>query len=253
MAENNPYGIAAPLTEALEAAVFADTSAANKAYDMIEHYAYGEEDDYLTMNNQNVGTSMKTLAMAEFVFYDSDNQAHKVSIPKITMMPIPLLHVTEASFDMEMSAHIVEPETTEVSNMDQKTRFGGILHKPTVPIHMQEIYGKLDGWIKDHPQINLTDHVIGTILTPTELKDYQEFKKTEQVKEFQDTFYRPSIADYTHKVLEVGASTTPGEKESTINMKVKIEMKQAELPEGIKLLLQSAAHSLQVAATEIYK
>ena len=34
--------------------------------------------------------------------------------------------------------------------------------------------------------------------------------------------------------------------DSTTNLKVNIKMKQSDLPEGIKLLLQAAANSLQV-------
>ena len=282
MAEKSIYGIAAPLTEALEATVFADNSAAQKSYDMIEKYAYGEEDDLSSMIKQYSGASMKTLAMAEFTFYDSDMNAHTVSIPKITMIPLPLLHVTEATFDMEMSAHIVEPAPANEVTMDkesivspkQKTKeievSGKLPGKPlgklsdklsrNLPEKLQEKLEKtISKYIKDNRDISIyKKEVIESLfikdLNNEELNEYLEYKKgikDEFAKDFHGKFYSPSILDYTYKVLEVGAGTTPEEKESTINMKVKIEMKQAELPEGIKLLLQAAAHSLQVAAAEI--
>jgi len=52
--------------------------------------------------------------------------------------------------------------------------------------------------------------------------------------------------------MVVGNKTTTTESnQSTINMKVRIDMQQAELPDGIKLLLQAAANSLQVAANDL--
>jgi hypothetical protein len=231
------------------------------------------------MIKQYSGASMKTLAMAEFTFYDSDMNAHTVSIPKITMIPIPLLHVTEATFDMEMSAHIVEPAPTDEVTMDTESIVG-----PKQKMKEIEVSGKLPGkplgklsrqlsenlqeelqktinkYIKIHPNTPIKKAEIESFfiknLNKEDLDEYLEYKKgikDEFTRNFHDEFYLPSIVNSTDKVLAVGAGTTPAEKESTINMKVKIEMKQAELPEGIKLLLQSAAHSLQVAATEIYK
>ena len=64
---------------------------------------------------------------------------------------------------------------------------------------------------------------------------------------------KSSTVATTGKQMEIGGtkSSSSETNTSTINMKVRVEMKQAELPSGIKLLLQSAANGLAIAARDL--
>ena len=246
MAAENTYGIAAALSEALEAAVFADSTAANKAYEMIEKYAYGQditideeteelnEKGKLTMDRKKVTMGTTELAMAEFTIRGADGKLNTVSIPKITMMPLSLLHVKEATFGIEMTASIVNsseeestslkaPESTPESTTTQ-TRAGRLT---TVT------YRRADG----------------TVIRRVRPSSQQ---REEELKEKALAGMRPSSASVTNQQMAVSSKNTSSKKDaSTVNMKVQIKMEQAELPEGIKLLLQAAANSLQVAAESL--
>lgn len=237
------YGIAAALSEALEAAVFADSTASNKAYEMIEKYAYGEdfvaqadEDDVASMNNaesnEAVTVGSTELAMVQFSMRDSSGLVREFSIPKITMMPLPLLHVTEADFEIEMKASVVSTNTTEESTMKS-----------------DETKGKRP---ETNPSAGKRPAASSRVLRRTadgrlvRLSASARQVATETTAAMGMT---SSVAATTNQQMVVSNKDTASDSSaSTINMKVKIKMQQAELPEGIKLMLQAAANSLQVSS-----
>lgn len=228
---NSTYGIAAALSEALEAAVFADSTAANKAYSMIEKYAYGEvitEVDDAKMGKKTETMRTTELAMADFTIYDADGTPRVVSIPKITMMPLPLLHVTEATFDIQMSTTLVSSSS---SKMNQEPESLPTEETQAVPSRIVRRGTVLVGRRPD-----------GTAV--------YAMRPTSSRPKDTATDIQPSAADATKMQLAI-ANTTEESNSSTINMKVNVKLQQAEMPEGIKLLLQAAANSLQVAANGI--
>lgn len=343
--ENNDnkqsYGIAEALTEALEAAVFADCSACYKAYDMIEKYAYGyDPDDDSAMNRDNkdddtTASMNRTLDMAEFNITGSDGQPRTVYIPKITMMPLPLLHVTEATFDIEMNANIVTVKNTEEAKMNPDATPTASdtpgTYRPTAEeaAASQAIAGtrpsSTDATTGSRPaSTNATtgsrpsstavsgsrpssntstgsrptsDTTTGTTpsrststgsraassrggvrvdgrgrsrtgsanaSTPTEATPLKlqrpttaglrrELTVAARRKMLVENRIKSSTVATTGKQMEIGGtkSSSSETNTSTINMKVRVEMKQAELPSGIKLLLQSAANGLAIAARDL--
>lgn len=237
MPEDNKqtYGIAAALSEALEAAVFADNNAAQKAYSMIEKYAYGEivteeekegSDGKMAKKTETVRTT--ELAMADFTIYDADGTPRMVSIPKITMVPLPLLHVTEATFDIEMTASIVNSAETE-TRMDPNAATQTVTDEVEAPTR----------------RIIRPDRVVvgrrqdGTAIYGTRRPVTTDNNTVSNM--------RPSTATATNMQMAVTKKSSESNA-STINMKVNVKLEQAELPDGIKLLLQAAANSLQVTA-----
>ena len=150
--KSKSYGISDALSELMEAAVMADTNASKKSYEMIKQYAYGfstaEEEQSSGAAYTNIGgrsqlykaidsignntAGMKggsstttnivgdydeeegerSLAMAKFTMRSPDGGTQEVSIPQITMIPLPLLHVTEATFDLALSVNLVEKSET---------------------------------------------------------------------------------------------------------------------------------------------
>ena len=296
--ENNDnkqsYGIAEALTEALEAAVFADCSACYKAYDMIEKYAYGyDPDDESAMNRSNTdedeaSVSMnRTLDMAEFNITGSDGQPRTVYIPKITMMPLPLLHVTEATFDIEMNANIVTVKNTEESKMnpdstptpeeveqtpvvssnpstDDQTATGSRPTTNTSAGSRPATYKaassrggtRVDG--RGSRRKTASENAstpLGAVKATRPTTDglRRELTVAARRRMLVESRIKSSTVATTGKQMEIGGTTSSSSEtnSSTINMKVRVEMKQAELPDGIKLLLQSAANGLAIAARDL--
>ncbi|MBP5644524.1 MAG: DUF2589 domain-containing protein [Bacteroidales bacterium] len=304
MPEDNiqTYGVAAALSEALEAVVFADSSAAYKAYNMIEKYAYGEDiyvdevddeqDENDSMNESKTGEMViksrsvgsTELAMAEFTIAGPDGKSKTVSIPKITMMPLPLLHVTEASFDIEMTANIesAKTESEESSSMNNSTTTKTD-EEPDNPEQPTSTRPASAGRRRSATATGARrksaaatgSAATGTVSRPTSagVRRYSAATGTiaRRLPDGTVRYYRPSTAEreaellkkasagmrpssatITNQQMVIGNKTTSTETNaSTIKMNVKVNLKQAELPAGIKLLLQAAANSLQVTAEDI--
>lgn len=301
MPEDNiqTYGVAAALSEALEAVVFADSSAAYKAYNMIEKYAYGEDiyvdEEYeeevesdsmsetktaeMTIKRRSLGST--ELAMAEFTITGADGKSKTVSIPKITMMPLPLLHVTEASFDIEMNANIesAKTESEESSSMNNstttktdeepdnpeqptstrpaRTAAGGRVRKKAASAAASGSDSAATGVTRPtSASVRRFASSAGTVARrlPDGTVRYYRPSTAEREAELlkkASAGMRPSSATITNQQMVIGNKSTSTESNSsTIKMNVKVNLKQAELPAGIKLLLQAAANSLQVSATE---
>lgn len=200
------YGIAAAISEALEAAVFADSSACYKAYEMIEKFAYDEPDDADNgsgaMNPSNSAGNTekdgeKSLAMAKFSMKDSNGRGREISIPLVTMMPLPLLHVTEADFDITMNVSIEDTDVVETT----------VGSGSAVPTFRRKI---------------------GAAIVPT-----------------------ARALTGRQMVVKGQKKSSSNSKTTTVDVHVKVKMEQAELPEGIKLMLQAAANSIQSEATKL--
>lgn len=250
MANDNKqsYGIAAALSEALEAAVYADSTAANKAYEMIEKYAYGEDFEAVTdddsvasmnttgkadSNDKQLETVGSTeLAKVTFSMRDNSGMLREFTIPKITMMPLPLLHVTEANFEIEMKATVVSANNAEEATMTSPTTTdAATVKRPT--------------------SSSVTRNALGVVVRRT--ADGRLVRQAASARQSANDAtaaigMTSSAAITTNQQMVVSTkATTSDANASTINMKVNIKMEQAELPEGIKLMLQAAANNMQVS------
>ena len=214
--EKESYGIAAALSEALEAAVFADSSASYKACDLIERFAYDDVDDDdadtpppgpVTMKPESSDkeTGKRELAMAKFTMKDSNGQGREISIPLLTMIPLPLLHVTEANFDIKMKVEIEDVDTTQSSSASLKT----LVADSKTPIRRRVGFVTREGIASSSARLTGQRMVV------------------------------------QNKKSNTNSTTT------TIDVHMNVKMEQAEIPEGIKLMLQAAANSIQSTAIEL--
>ena len=221
--EKEAYGIAAALSEALEAAVFADTTASYKACDLIERFAYNDidtEEDTGSSASMNPGNNNdsedeereKELAMAKFTMKDSNGQSREISIPLITMIPLPLLHVTEANFDITMKVEIEDGDTTTTSSSSSST---------VAAFTPQTSIRRKMGLVKREAIIPSASRLTGRRMV-----------------------VRGTTSDSN-------TNTNSSSKSTTVDVHMTVKMEQAEIPEGIKLMLQAAANSIQSTAAEL--
>ena len=192
-------------------------------------------DDFKEENEGN------SLAMAKFTMRDASGAIQELTIPQITMVPLPMLHVTEANFDVDLSvnledtsAFVGELTTEERSDVERIMRYYRAKNITTV-----------DGLIAYlSEQLQKPEY-----MRPMGVSSYG-YSGTGMSIENQLRLLR-KYKNYTEANTGTGASflvskNNDGASSSTTNLKVNVKMKQAELPEGIRLLLQAAANSLQV-------
>lgn len=236
------YGIAAILSETLEAAVFADCSAAMKACQMIEQYAYGgdvyySDGDWLDIANQNTpsmstGRNVKSheLEMVNVDIPDGNGGTKTISLPKITMMPLPMLHITEANFDMDFSLELVQSADNDSVNMKESQSLNEL---PYGMISSASLLGRSSGYYPSSFPNASTNR--SRPLNRYAVKDQRNLR----------TVYDSSVSDFVKTKMKVTDSSS-SDSTSRIHMKIGVKMKQADLPEGLKAILQTAFNSMSI-------
>lgn len=99
--------LAEMLTAMIESTIAADQKAAEDYLRVLRTYALEPADG---------PDGHEKLKMVDFEMTDADGQRQIVSIPKLSLLPLPVLRVAEATFDMEAQIEI----NTSVSEKEQK-------------------------------------------------------------------------------------------------------------------------------------
>ena len=281
--KSKSYGISDALSELMEAAVMADTNASKKSYEMIKQYAYGfstsEEEQSSGAAYTNIGSRAqlnkaidsignntagmkggtsteskpnidgdydeeedeRSLAMAKFTMRSPDGSTQEVTIPQITMIPLPLLHVTEATFDLDLSVNLVEKsETLDPQEQAYVDYIKDYYYRTTGRRTIPDIIDYLQTQVRmgfGNRQIS----VYSSGSSPRYLTTQDQLRLLYKAQTVADAVIG-SNSSFTVSQQDEGEAT------ATTNLKVVVKMSQAELPDGIKLLLQSAANCLQVSA-----
>jgi hypothetical protein len=276
--KSKSYGISDALSELMEAAVMADTNASKKSYEMIKQYAYGfstsEEEQSssgsfgskLLLNNaiDSIGNNTagmkggtptntntadeygeeedeRSLAMAKFTMRSPDGNTQEVSIPQITMIPLPLLHVTEATFNLALSVNLVEKnETLDPEEQRCVDYIKDYYYRNTGRRAIPDIIDYLQNQVR-MGYGSRTIAVSSSGSSPRYLTTQEQLKLLYKAQTVADGVIGSNSSFMVSQQDE-------GEAKATTNLTVDVKMAQAEIPDGIKLLLQSAANSLQVAA-----
>lgn len=100
--------LAEMLTAMIESTIAADQKAAEDYLRVLRTYALEPADG---------PDGHEKLKMVDFEMTDADGQRQIVSIPKLSLLPLPVLRVAEATFDMEAQIEI----NTSVSEKEQRT------------------------------------------------------------------------------------------------------------------------------------
>ena len=96
-------GLTDLMVQTLQATIDADRSTADEYYRILEENSFKEGKD---------GTS--ELQMVEVRLSNSNGQTQILSVPKMILMPIPMLHISEASFELEGNMCLNTAEETTV-------------------------------------------------------------------------------------------------------------------------------------------
>lgn len=102
-------GLTELMVQTLEATIEADRSTADEYYRILEENSFEEGND-----------GSKELQMVDVRLSNSNGQTQILSVPKMILMPIPMLHISEASFELEGNMCLNTTEETKVEA--EKTR-----------------------------------------------------------------------------------------------------------------------------------
>lgn len=96
-------GLTELMVQTLEATIEADRSTADEYFRILEENSFEEGND-----------GSKELQMVDVRLSNSNGQTQILSVPKMILMPIPMLHISEASFELEGNMCMNTTEETKV-------------------------------------------------------------------------------------------------------------------------------------------
>lgn len=96
-------GLTELMVQTLEATIEADRSTADEYFRILEENSFEEGND-----------GSKELQMVDVRLSNSNGQTQILSVPKMILMPIPMLHISEASFELEGNMCLNTTEETKV-------------------------------------------------------------------------------------------------------------------------------------------
>ena len=157
------------------------------------------------------------------------------------MIPLPLLHVTEASFNLALSVNLVEKnETLDPEEQRCVDYIKDYYYRNTGRRAIPDIIDYLQNQVRmGYGSRSMQVYSSGS--SPRYMTIQEQLKLLYRAQTVADGVIGSNSSFMVSQQDE-------GEAKATTNLTVDVKMSQAELPDGIKLLLQSAANSLQVTA-----
>ena len=155
--------------------------------------------------------------MVDFEMTDSNGREQIVSIPKLSLLPLPLLRVAEATFDIEAQIDISTATKQDVEKFEKN-----------YPIYNQKKKTSIDDLSKAEQEILL--------------------KKIKSLAGVRVRLSNQSTPKRRNPLLRSGKTTT---KETTsmqkmTNVKVHIKLEPVLLPDGMRGLLQATENTIKV-------
>lgn len=206
--DSTDMNLADMLSALIESTIAADQKAAEDYLDVLRTYA---------LEPANGSNGHERLKMVDFEMTDSNGREQIVSIPKLSLLPLPLLRVAEATFDIEAQIDISTATKQDVKEFEEN-----------YPIYNQKKKTSIDDLSKAGQEILL--------------------KKIKSLAGIRVRLSNQSTQKKRNPLLRSGKTTT---KESTsmqkmTNVKVHIKLEPVLLPDGMRGLLQATESTIKV-------
>lgn len=206
--DSTEMNLADMLSALIESTIAADQKAAEDYLDVLRTYA---------LEPANGSNGHERLKMVDFEMTDSNGREQIVSIPKLSLLPLPLLRVAEATFDIEAQIDISTATKQDVKEFEEN-----------YPIYNQKKKTSIDDLSKAGQEILL--------------------KKIKSLAGIRVRLSNQSTQKKRNPLLRSGKTTT---KETTsmqkmTNVKVHIKLEPVLLPDGMRGLLQATENTIKV-------
>lgn len=212
--DSTDMNLADMLSALIESTIAADQKAAEDYLDVLRTYA---------LEPANGSNGHERLKMVDFEMTDSNGREQIVSIPKLSLLPLPLLRVAEATFDIEAQIDISTATKQDVKEFEEN-----------YPIYNQKKKTSIDDLSKEEQEILLKKiKSLAGIRVRLGNQRTQSNQRTQKKR---------------NPLLRSGKTTT---KESTsmqkmTNVKVHIKLEPVLLPDGMRGLLQATENTIKV-------
>lgn len=212
--DSTDMNLADMLSALIESTIAADQKAAEDYLDVLRTYA---------LEPANGSNGHERLKMVDFEMTDSNGREQIVSIPKLSLLPLPLLRVAEATFDIEAQIDISTATKHDVKEFEEN-----------YPIYNQKKKTSIDDLSKEEQEILLKKiKSLAGIRVRLGNQRTQSNQRTQKKR---------------NPLLRSGKTTT---KESTsmqkmTNVKVHIKLEPVLLPDGMRGLLQATENTIKV-------
>lgn len=206
--DSTDMNLADMLSALIESTIAADQKAAEDYLDVLRTYA---------LEPANGSNGHERLKMVDFEMTDSNGREQIVSIPKLSLLPLPLLRVAEATFDIEAQIDISTATKQDVKEFEEN-----------YPIYNQKKKTSIDDLSKGEQEILL--------------------KKIKSLAGVRVRLSNQRTPKRGNPLLRSGKTTT---KETTsmqkmTNVKVHIKLEPVLLPDGMRGLLQATENTIKV-------
>lgn len=206
--DSTDMNLADMLSALIESTIAADQKAAEDYLDVLRTYA---------LEPANGSNGHERLKMVDFEMTDSNGHEQILSIPKLSLLPLPLLRVAEATFDIEAQIDISTATKQDVEKFEEN-----------YPIYNQKKKTSIDDLSKEEQEILL--------------------KKIKSLAGIRVRLGNQRTPKKRNPLLRSGKTTT---KESTsmqkmTNVKVHIKLEPVLLPDGMRGLLQATENTIKV-------
>ena len=206
--DSTDMNLADMLSALIESTIAADQKAAEDYLDVLRTYA---------LEPANGSNGHERLKMVDFEMTDSNGREQIVSIPKLSLLPLPLLRVAEATFDIEAQIDISTATKQDVKEFEEN-----------YPIYNQKKKTSIDDLSKAGQEILL--------------------KKIKSLAGVRIRLGNQRTPKKRNPLLRSGKTTTneTTSMQKMTNVKVHIKLEPVLLPDGMRGLLQATENNIQV-------
>lgn len=206
--DSTDMNLADMLSALIESTIAADQKAAEDYLDVLRTYA---------LEPANGSNGHERLKMVDFEMTDSNGREQIVSIPKLSLLPLPLLRVAEATFDIEAQIDISTATKQDVKEFEEN-----------YPIYNQKKKTSIDDLSKAGQEILL--------------------KKIKSLAGIRVRLSNQSTQKKRNPLLRSGKTTTneTTSMQKMTNVKVHIKLEPVLLPDGMRGLLQATENTIKV-------
>lgn len=166
------------------------------------------------------------LKTVSFEMIDDEGKRQRVTVPQISLLPLPVLHISEATFDIEAQMNVVEAKTEQEPN-----------ELPTLQ-NVSLVY--------ERPlQENNPDATYQEFISPSASKQSKRIAKPlTSPRQYREIFRKERIIVTTPNSTKNPVS---GEDDMTVhsfNAKIHVKLEQSVLPSGMMGMLQETDRSI---------
>ena len=206
--DSTDMNLADMLSALIESTIAADQKAAEDYLDVLRTYA---------LEPANGSNGHERLKMVDFEMTDSNGREQIVSIPKLSLLPLPLLRVAEATFDIEAQIDISTATKQDVKEFEEN-----------YPIYNQKKKTSIDDLSKAGQEILL--------------------KKIKSLAGVRVRLSNQSTQKKRNPLLRSGKTTTTEttSMQKMTNVKVHIKLEPVLLPDGMRGLLKATESTIKV-------